>query len=197
MKIVRYISWALVALMTVVFGALLLQGFDRAGQPDAISLGGPFELVDEDGETFTHRDIEGRPYAIFFGFTHCPEICPTTLAEMDGWVRQLGEKADGMEFLFVTVDPERDTPELLKSYISSFDPRITALSGTPENIETMVEHYKVYAKRVPLEDGGYTMDHTASIFLINGQGGFAGTIAYGESHDTAFAKLARLAESAR
>ena len=197
MKTVRYISWALVAVMTIVFGVLLYQGFEEAGQPNAIALGGPFELVNEEGEVFTHENLAGKPYAIFFGFTHCPEICPTTLAEMDGWVRQLGPKADGMEFLFVTVDPERDTPELLKSYISSFDPRITALSGTPENVQTMVEHYKVYAKKVPLDDGDYTMDHTASIFLINGQGGFAGTIAYGENHETAFAKLARLAESAR
>lgn len=144
------------------------------------------------GKPVTERDPEGKPYAMFFGFTHCPEVCPTTLWEASGWIGKLGPDADRFGFYFVTVDPERDTPEMLREYIAAFDPHITGLTGTPEQIEQIKSAYRVFARKVPLGDGEYSMDHTASVYLMHGDGSFAGTIAYQEDSETALAKLRKL-----
>ncbi|MCU0790434.1 MAG: SCO family protein, partial [Nitratireductor sp.] len=157
-----------------------------------VKLGGPFELVRADGTPVTDKDIAGTPHAIFFGFTHCPEVCPTTLYEAAGWLQQLGPDAEKFRFYFITVDPERDTPEALKEYVASFDPRITGITGAPDKIAKVLADYRVYAKRVELEDGDYTMDHTATVYLIRGDGSFAGTISYNENPDIAIEKLRNL-----
>jgi protein SCO1/2 len=194
MKAIRYGAWVLVALLAAVVAWLSLGGESGRKALDIarVKLGGPFELVRADGSTITDKDISGAPHAMFFGFTHCPEICPTTLFEAAGWLQQLGPDGDRLKVYFITVDPERDTPEVLKEYVSSFDPRITGITGAPDRIAKMLADYRVYAKRVDLDGGDYTMDHTATVYLMRADGSFAGTIAYGENPDTALEKLRNL-----
>lgn len=155
--------------------------------------GAPFVLVDQRGNEITEQAFRGQPSAVFFGFTHCPEVCPTTLYEMSVWLDDLGEEAANVRAYFVSVDPERDTPEILDGYISSFSTRITGITGNPADVATMIKSYGIYAKKVDLDDGDYTMDHTASVILLDSDGAFFGTIAYGEATDSAKAKLKRLA----
>src|SRR5882672_219357 len=125
------------------------------------NIGGPFRLTDQNGKTFTDQDLKGRPFLVFFGFTHCPEICPTTLFEVSEILRKLGPDAERVRAVFITIDPERDTPGALKEYLSSFDPRLAALTGDAAAIAAVAKAYRVYVKKVPLDEGDYTMDHTA------------------------------------
>lgn len=195
MRTLRLASWIAVAVAAFGLAIVFWLWFgERQTRQAELAYGGPFELVDTRGESFTHEDLAGKPYAIFFGFTHCPDVCPTTAAEMDAWMDALGDEAEDMRFVFVTVDPERDTPELLGRYLDSFDERIIGLTGTPEAVDTMLSHYKIFARKVPLEGGEYTMDHTASVILIDSRGDFFATISYGENSETALAKLRRLVE---
>lgn len=143
-------------------------------------IGGPFSLVDQDGRAFTDRDLLGKPTLVFFGFTYCPEVCPTTLLHMSSWLKQLGSDADKLNAVYVTVDPERDTPKQIKQYLSAFDPRIRGLTGTPDQVASIVKGYKAYAKRVPLENGDYVMDHSTMVYMMDESGGFVGPIGYGE-----------------
>jgi protein SCO1/2 len=155
------------------------------------SVGGPFELLNQDGKTVTDADFRGKPFLVFFGFTHCPDICPTTLFEVSEVLNRLGTDAEKVNAIFVTVDPERDTPEKLKLYLSSFHPRLSALSGSPAQIEAIKKAYFVYAKRVPLEGGGYTMDHTSVVYLMDKQGKFIAPFNLKRDADAAAADLRR------
>lgn len=155
--------------------------------------GEPFTLVDQSGQEITEAAFRGAPSAVFFGFTHCPEICPTTLFELDGWLAALGDEGKNIRAWFVTVDPERDTPEIMDAYVGNVSERIRGITGEPTRVEAMVRSYGIYFKRVELDGGDYTMDHTASVLLLDRRGDFAGTIAYGENPETAIAKLKRLA----
>ena len=155
--------------------------------------GQPFTLTDHEGDTITEAAFRGHPSAIFFGFTHCPEVCPTTLFEMDGWLKQLGDEGSEIRAFFVSVDPERDTPEIMKSYVENVSDRITGITGEPAEVHAMVKSFGIFWRKVDLEGGDYTVDHTASVLLLDGSGDFAGTIAYGENPETAIAKLKRLA----
>ena len=194
MKTIRIVAWILVAVICAGMAYALISQRTGKGITEMVGaqIGGPFTLEKTDGSVFTDKDLAGNPDAMFFGFTHCPEVCPTTLWEASGWLKELGTDADRIAIYFVTVDPERDTGELLAEYLTSFDPRITGLTGTNEQIEQIKQAYRVYARKVPLEDGDYTMDHTASMYLMHGDGNFAGTIAYQENSETAIAKLRRL-----
>ena len=136
------------------------------------SVGGPFRLVDQTGRTVTEKDLEGAPSLVFFGFTHCPDVCPTALQEITTIYDALGPKGDRLRSFFVTVDPERDTPEVLKTYLSSFDSRIRGLSGDRAALDAMLKSWRVYARKVPTEGGGYTMDHTALVYLMDKRGRF-------------------------
>lgn len=190
------IGIALAAL--ILFGAVALVQLTprKDGSSSALAgVGGPFSLVDHRGRLVTERDYLGKPTLIFFGFTNCPDICPTTLFELTTRLKELGTEADRLNVLFITVDPERDTPEQLALYLSSFDPHITGLSGTPKNIADVMTRYRVYARKVPLEGGGYTMDHTAAIYMMNGKGQFTGIINYQEPDASAREKLRRLIDS--
>ena len=158
-------------------------------KPSAI--GGPFQLVDQNGRAVTDADFKGRTLLVFFGFTHCPDICPTTLFEISEVLKRLGADADKAAALFVTVDPERDTPEKLKDYLSSFHPRIFGLSGTPAEIEAVKRAYRVYAKKVLLEGGEYTMDHSAVIYLMDKQGRFVAPFNLKRTAEEAAADLKR------
>jgi protein SCO1/2 len=155
--------------------------------------GGSFALVDQKGAPITEAAFRGHPSVVFFGFTHCPEVCPTTLFEMTGWLKTLGDEGKNLNAYFVTVDPERDTPEVVKAYVGNFSDRIVGISGDPDKVHAMAKAFGIYWKKVDTGDGDYTMDHTASVLLLNGKGEFSGTIAYGESAETAVAKLKRLA----
>ena len=165
------IAAAFVAGVAAVAGLFLIfAGDSKAPAPSAI--GGPFELIDQDGKSVTERDLKGKPSLIFFGFTHCPDICPTALFDVSEILSVLDEDADRVNALFVTVDPERDDVAQLKLYLSSFHPGLRGLTGSPENIAAMAKAYRVYSRKVPLEDGGYTMDHTAMVYLMDKQGRF-------------------------
>jgi protein SCO1/2 len=148
----------------------LAGGFRGAAAPAAI--GGPFQLTDQAGQTVTEKSLVGRPSIIFFGFTHCPDVCPTSLFEMSEVLRAMGPDADKVNAFFVSVDPERDTSQAMKDYLSSFDPHLRGLTGSNEAIARVISAYRVYAKKVPLKDGDYTMDHTALIYLMDREGKF-------------------------
>ncbi|HEV7339328.1 MAG TPA: SCO family protein [Bosea sp. (in: a-proteobacteria)] len=146
----------------------------QAGQSLASSVGGPFSLTTAEGKTLTDKDLRGAPFLVFFGFTHCPDICPTKLFEISEVLRAAGTKGEKLRALFISVDPERDTVETLKSYLGSFDPRIIGLTGDRAAIDAAIKAYRGYSKKVPLKDGDYTMDHTALVYLMDKNGGFVG-----------------------
>ncbi len=145
-------------------------GLRNVAVPAAI--GGPFQLTDTSGQTVTDKNLLGRPTLIFFGFTHCPDVCPTSLFEMSEVLRAMGKDADRVNAYFVSVDPERDTGAAMKDYLSSFDPHLKGLTGTPDEVAKVIADYRVYARKVPLKDGDYTMDHTALIYLMDRDGHF-------------------------
>ena len=180
----------LVALLSLL-GTLLFLGFDQKQSLAPVPIGGPFRLTSQDGKPVSNEDLKGKPFAMFFGFTHCPEVCPTTLYDLSQDLEALGREADGLRVVFVTVDPEQDTPELMKTYLSSFDPRIVGLTGTEAEIAAAAKAYRVYYRKVPTESG-YTMDHTATIFLMDGKGFFSGASNFQESADVRREKLRRL-----
>src|SRR5882724_783691 len=155
------------------------------------NIGGPFRLTDQNGKTFTDQDLKGRPFLVFFGFTHCPEVCPTTLFEVSEILRKLGPDADRVGALFITVDPERDTPALMKDYLSSFDPHVSGLTGDPAAVAAVAKAYRVYYKKVPLDQGGYTMDHTAIIYLMDKEGRFVAPFSLKRTTEAAAADLRR------
>ncbi len=158
----------------VLFSAVLFIVTGRAPVPIALpsAIGGPFQLTDANSKPISERDLKGQPFLVFFGFTHCPDICPTTLFEVSEILRQLGPDADKMKALFVTVDPERDTAPVLKDYLSSFDPHVVGVTGEPAALAAMAKGYRVYFKKVPLDGGNYTMDHTAIVYLMDKDGRF-------------------------
>jgi len=160
----------------VLFVAVIFVVTGRAPGPiaGASAVGGPFKLVDQNSKPITEQDMKGRPFLVFFGFTHCPDVCPTTLFEVSEIFRALGPDAGAKDIrgLFVTVDPERDTPAVLKDYLSSFDPRVIGVTGDVASIAAVEKSYRVYAKKVPLDGGGYTMDHTALVYLMDKTGRF-------------------------
>jgi protein SCO1/2 len=155
------------------------------------SIGGPFKLVDQNGRTVTEADFAGKPFLVFFGFTHCPDICPTALFDMSETFRRLGPDAEKVAAVFISVDPERDTPEKLKEYLQSFHPRISALTGTPAEIEAVTKSYKAYYKKVPLDGNDYTMDHSAIVYLMDRNGRFVAPFNLKRPADESAADLRR------
>ncbi|WP_299867821.1 SCO family protein [uncultured Hoeflea sp.] len=183
------------ALLLLTIGLLgwqfAVQGTDRS-LTASMKLGTDFNLIDHNGDPITEAAFDGQPTLVFFGFTRCPEVCPTTLYEMAGWLDTLGEAGNDLQAFFISVDPERDTPEIMKGYAEAFTERVTGITGDPDEIARVVAAWHVYAARIPTEDDDYTMDHTASVFLMDANGDFKGTIAYGENAETAVAKLRQL-----
>ncbi len=196
MKTFRTILWVAVVALAGVLVWLTMEMTQSRQELAEGPFGVPFQLVAQDGQPVTEKAFQDKPTALFFGFTHCPEVCPTTLFELNGWLRQVDPDGTKLNGFFVSVDPERDTPELLGQYISNVTDRVKGISGPPEKVNEMIKGFKVYAKRVPVDEknpnGDYTMDHTASVFLLDNGGRFAGTIAYGENSDVAVKKLENL-----
>jgi len=187
----RHIVLCVTAVLVLAAGVATYL-WTQSGSSKVVAFGAPFELVDHNGEKITEQAFRGKPTAVFFGFTHCPEVCPTTLFELDGWIEQLGSNAENMGAYFVSVDPERDTPEVMKAYLGNFSGHITGITGEPAKVMEMAKDFRIFAKKVELENGDYTMDHTASVLLLDSDGDFFGTIAYQENPETALAKLKRL-----
>lgn len=204
MKAVQIALWALVALALGVFGYLQLQNREEPSPTvqaarDAAALmnrtapvGGSFSLIDQNGRAFTEADLVGQPTALFFGFVTCPDVCPTTLTQLATLKAELGPAGERLRVVFVTVDPERDTPEQLALYLGNFSMPTVGLTGSPEALEAMRRLYFAHAARVPLEGGGYTMDHTSFLYLLDAQGQFVQVLRYGENHDVALTALRAL-----
>jgi protein SCO1/2 len=164
----------------------------RLNRSIADTLGeGDYRLSATDGTEFTEASLRGAPSAVFFGFTHCPEVCPTTLGEIAGWQEELAADGKQLRVFFVTVDPERDTTEMLRDYVS-WVPGVVGVSGSPDEIAKAIKAFRIFASKVPLDDGGYTMDHSASLLLFDAKGRFVEPIGYGEDPTRAMDKLARL-----
>ena len=178
---------SLVVGLLVLFWAM--GGVSKVAQPAAI--GGPFQLTDQAGKAFTDKDLKGKPTLIFFGYTHCPDVCPTSLFEMSEVLRAMGKDADKVNAVFISVDPERDTPATMKDYLSSFDPHLEGLSGDPAETAKVITSYRVYAKKVPTKDGDYTMDHTALIYLMDRDGRFVSPFNLKRTPEEAAADLKR------
>lgn len=166
-----------------------LGGLKNVAAPAAI--GGPFQLTDQTGQAVTEKSLQGRPTLIFFGFTHCPDICPTSLFEISEVLRAMGKDADRVNAYFISVDPERDSSQAMKDYLSSFDPHLVGLTGDPDAIAAVAKAYRVYSKKVPLEQGGYTMDHTAIVYLMDKSGRFVSPFSLKRTTDAAAADLRR------
>ena len=176
---------SLVAGLLIMFWAM--GGVSKVAQPAAI--GGPFQLTDQNGKAVTDKSLKGKPTLIFFGYTHCPDVCPTSLFEISEVLRSLGKDADKVNAVFISVDPERDTPAIMKDYLSSFDPHLEGLSGDPAETAKVITSYRVYAKKVPTKDGDYTMDHTALIYLMDRDGRFVSPFNLKRTPDEAAADL--------
>lgn len=178
---------ALIALGLFVWARFAQPGYQNA-MADVIGPG-DYELVITSGESFTQDSLKGRPSAVFFGFTHCPDVCPTSLGDIATWQEELG--ADNqIRVFFITVDPERDTVENLKDYVG-WVPDAVGVSGSPEEVEKAVKAFKIYARKVP-QDDGYTMDHSSNVLLFDANGRFFEPVGYQESFDRAVAKIRRM-----
>ena len=188
-KTLRFALWGAVALvaLALVTVPVLLRPAEQTGFGH-----GKFSLVDQNGSAVDQTIFLGHPSALFFGYTHCPDVCPTTMAEMASWFEQLGDDGRDLQAYFVSIDPQRDTPAILGDYVSWVSDRITGLTGQPEEIAKIAKDWGIYYAKVPLGGEDYSMDHTASVFLLDDKGDFEGTIAYGEDQATAVAKLRKL-----
>jgi protein SCO1/2 len=163
---------------------------DRGGQVAGTALGAPFELIDHTGAPITEAAFEGRPSLLFFGFTHCPEICPTTVYDMETWLDDLGAGPDEIGAFFVTIDPERDTPAFLADYLTPQSDRILGITGAPEDVREMARSWRVYFQRRDLGDGDYTMDHYTSVYVLNTEGEVVDLIPFQAPSEEAIAKIA-------
>jgi protein SCO1/2 len=194
--VISALALAMAALFVWLWFAVGKEGKLVAEQPWGV----PFTLTSQNGDPITEKAFQdGKPTALFFGFTHCPEICPTTVYELTGWMKTVDPDKSKLQAYFITIDPRRDPPELLKTYISNVSDRIIGISGDPAKVEAMARGFKVLFQKVPSDpknpDGpDYTMNHSASVFLLDGQGRFVGTIDYGENPDVAVQKLKNLIE---
>jgi protein SCO1 len=195
MKRIRIAAWMAVALLIAGLGlAFILRpgiGDLSAPMPLSARIGGPFELTTHEGKRMSSTELAGTPFAVFFGFTHCPDVCPATLLELSNLIERLGPDADRMRYLFISVDGERDTPEQLKLYLSNFDRRITGLTGGPDEIAGAARAYGAIYQKVPSKNG-YTYNHTASVYLMGKDGRLVGTISDREPEDVRLKKLRRL-----
>jgi protein SCO1/2 len=184
---------AFAAGLVLCLGAItLIAGTNFSGKALApIAIGGPFRLIDQNDKAVTDQDMKGKPFLVFFGFTHCPDVCPTTLFDVSEVLRSLGPDADRAGALFITVDPERDTTAALKEYLASFDPHLRGLTGDADALAAVAKEYRVYYKKVPLDGGEYTMDHTAIVYLMDKDGRFVSPFSLKRKPDVAAAELRR------
>ena len=192
-KRVRLLLWLLVALAIAAMAALLIrQPIGQAPIAEPVAIGGPFSLTDSNGLPFSSVKLAGKPYAMFFGFTHCPDVCPTTLARLARLRRQIGRGEDSFAIVFVTVDPERDGPQEVGRYTALFNTPVIGLTGSPAQIDQVKKQFGVFSAKVEQPGADYSVDHTAATFLFGADGKFVATIAPDENDAAALAKLKRI-----
>ncbi|MGH9807928.1 MAG: SCO family protein [Terriglobia bacterium] len=169
------------------------QVFASASSGKAL-IGGPFTLTDQNGKQVTDKDFRGRFMLVYFGFTFCPDVCPSALQVMAAALDKLGPKAAKITPIFITIDPERDTPDKMAQYVQSFDPRLVGLTGTPEEIAAVTKEYRVYAKKVddPKSTAGYTMDHSSIIYVMGPDGSYRTHFTHTTNVDAMAARLAKM-----
>ncbi len=184
----RAVFLAPAAVLLTGAGAAAWVGLSR---PKPMGIGGPFTLVDGAGKTVSDRDFRGRWMLVYFGYTHCPDACPTALQDMANAVDLLGRKKDDVALVFITVDPARDTPAVMQDYVKNFDAPITGLSGTPEQIAKAARGYRVYYAKHPTTDG-YDMDHSSIIYVMNPDGDFVTNFTQENTPEQIAAKLKTL-----
>ena len=189
--------WGLVIVAAATFAYLLTREPELPGPTQTelplASIGGPFSLVGADGKPFASTRLADKPFAIFFGFTHCPDVCPTTLARLNKLRRQLGLGKDAFNIVFVTVDPERDGPAEVGAYAGLFGTPVIGLTGSSAQIAQVKKQYAVFSAKAPEAGSVYSVDHTASVFLMDRAGKFVATLAPEENDTVALAKLKRIA----
>jgi protein SCO1/2 len=192
----RIVLWVLVAIAAI--GVIVLALRPPAPQSSTEmplnSIGGPFTLTGSDGRPFSSARLNGKPAAIFFGFTNCPDVCPTTLARLSKLRRQLGKGDDAFSIVFITVDPERDRPEDVGRYAGLFGTQVIGLTGSPADIERVKKQFGVYSAKAPQPDGGYSVDHTATVLLMDRNGKFVATLSPEEGDAVALDKLRRITD---
>jgi protein SCO1/2 len=192
-KTLRVALWGMVALVAAIVGLIALNGArQQSGNFALANFGAPFKLASTKGGELDSTTLKGKPYGVFFGFTHCPEVCPTTLFEMSATLKELGDQATDFRLIFITVDPERDTVANVKDYLANFDPRIEGVVPSMEQLPEVARAYHVYYKKQPTSDGSYTMDHTATLFLVDAQGNLKSTLSFDETRDTRVEKMKKL-----
>jgi protein SCO1/2 len=191
------IATAFAGVLVLVAGLLIGLAFRDsakgvAGGPLGAAIGGKFSLVDQNGKAFTDADLKGKWQLVFFGYTHCPDVCPTALNDLSLALDQLGDKKTDVGIVFISVDPDRDTPAVLKSYVESFGGPIEALTGPPDAVAQAAKDYKVFYAKHPRADGGYDMDHSALIYVMDPGGRFTATFTPDDSSDAMAARLKKL-----
>jgi protein SCO1 len=186
---VLVVTSAFLAGLVIFLGVFLYATGQFGAAPGPSAIGGPFNLIDQNGKPVTDQDLKGRPALVFFGYTHCPDVCPTTLFDVSEMLRALGPDAGRASALFITVDPERDTAPVIKDYLSSFDPHLRGATGEPKAVDAAEKAYRVYAKKVPGENGDYSMDHTALVYLMDKQGRFVAPFSLKRRPEDAAAEL--------
>ncbi len=190
MRRLSLVLWGLIIVIGI--GATGLYLFRGAPQDVGGIGGGSYSLVGQTGAPLDQSMLKGHPSLLFFGYTQCPDVCPTTMAEMQVWFSDLGDDAKDLKGYFVTVDPERDTPDVMQGYVSWVSDRMVGVTGSPEEIARIIKAWHIYAEKVPTSDGDYTMNHTATVFLVGDDGEFEGTIDYGEDKKSAEQKIRNL-----
>jgi protein SCO1/2 len=189
-----FVALIIILILTYIVFAftLFFSKVDAAQNIKDIKINSDFELVDQNNKKVTKNNLLGSPTVLFFGFTHCPDVCPTTLQSLSVLIDKLGKDSNKLKFYFVSIDPERDTPGVLKDYLSSFNPKINALTGKQKELDVLIKSFSIYAKKVSLDNNNYTMDHSAALILIDKDTHFVGTITYEEKSSVALAKLKNL-----
>jgi protein SCO1 len=196
----RFVPIAIGMAVVLILAAGGLLGYALRAGPSGISggvlsnaIGGPFHLIDQNGRPFTDADLKGKWHLVFFGYTHCPDICPTTLNDLSLAYDKLAKRQKGdLSVVFISVDPERDTPAVMKSYAASFDAPIVGLTGTPAEVKQAAADYRVYYAKHYRADGGYDMDHSAVVYVLDPNGRFVATITPDEAVKEIEAKLEKL-----
>jgi protein SCO1/2 len=194
LRVIRIVLWSLVLVAGAGAAYLFLSARNAPVDAGPAVYATPFTLIDQDGNEVTQADFLGKPSAWFYGFTHCPDVCPTTLSEMSALLEALGPDADRLQAVFVSIDPERDDVATMKDYVEYFDDRIVGLTGSLEEVSAMAKARYIFFEKVPLEGGDYTMEHSASVHLADAGGSFFGTLDGEEPFDTRLQKLRRLIE---
>lgn len=190
---------SIIVLTAVIGGATAFYATDlfaptktvQVAQPARPAIGGAFTLTSHRGETITDQTFRGKVQLVFFGFTHCPDVCPTALYLVSDLLERLGPRAQDVKPIFITVDPERDTPDVLAGYVAAFHPSLVGLTGTPTQIAEAAQAFRAFYRKLPREDGDYFMEHSGSIYVMDRNGAFRGTLDIHETPEIAFDKLRR------